>query len=153
MYLPTIAILTALLNPSHFSARPTRHPGPPSHTSGPCQQQLKSECPSSQWDCKVRGLLQRLTCEVHVVVAAKAQDVTDGLVRALGLHHDGDMPDVGHVAHIQHMSWSHLAEQRLQQQPPTFFNLKELQIALLQALSSAISQIHIKVQGGAAIAC
>lgn len=55
-----------------------------------------------------------LTCEVHVGVAAKAQDVADGLVGALGLHHNGHVPDVRHVAHVEHMSRCHLAKEGLQ---------------------------------------
>ena len=47
-------------------------------------------------------------------MAAELQDVAYGFVGALLLHHDGHMPDIGHIAHVEHMPRSDLAEERLQ---------------------------------------
>ena len=47
-------------------------------------------------------------------MAAQLEDVAYGLVGALRLQHDGHMPDVGHIAHVQDMPRGDLTEQCLQ---------------------------------------
>ena len=53
-------------------------------------------------------------------MAAQLKDVAYRLVSALRLQHDGYMPDVGHITHVEYMPWGDLAEERLQHEGTDF---------------------------------